>query len=437
MEPPKRQLSLFDLLCLGVNAIVGSGIYAFPGLLAQLLGPGAVLAFAGCGVVSLLIGLCFAEAAGLFDRSGGPTVYARAAFGPLVGYLVGWTCWAAAVLSWAAVTRALVPYLAELVPSLRHPALGAIGAAAVTLALGAINYLGVKPGAYAMELLTVAKLVPLGVLAALGLVRAERQRLRPFLPHGLRPLPRGIFLVFFAFQGFEVVPVPAGETARPRRYAPIAVLGSLALATALYMAIQLAASGTTENLAGSKEPLALMGRALLGTVGGQMVSAAAVVSMLGFCAGVALASPRYLEALATDGHLPTALCARHPRHGTPHRAILVTSGVVALLVLFLDFARLVDLSVLTVGVQYLATCAAVPMLRKRLPSQPRAFHLPGGATIPLLATIVLVSLFGLQLTQTDGGLRIVLSFCGIVALGGIPWLLFRKKPPGGPDAPPR
>lgn len=391
----RRLLSQFDVVCLGFNAIVGSGIYLFPGILAQQLGPASVLAFACCGVMSLLIGLCFVEVSGMFQHSGGPYVYARHAYGDLPGYMVGWTCWAAAVLSWAAVASAVARDLGQLLfaGSSEAALLGLILSLLITGALGVINYLGVKPGAYTLDTLTVVKLLPLLVLLAVGLFQLQPARLTPFAPHGLAELPGAAYLAFFAFQGFEVVPVPAGETANPRRNAPVAVFSSIVGATTLYILIQLVAVGTTPTLAGSSQPLVEMGRTLLGGIGGKLVGAAGLVSMLGFCAGVALSGPRYLQALAQDGHVPRRLASLHPRFDTPHLSIAATTLVTAALITTIDFRGLVDLAVLTVGVQYLATCMAVPTLRWRRPDLPRTFSLPGGPVIPMAATLI-VLLFG-------------------------------------------
>ena len=421
--PAARELSLFDLLCLGVNAIVGSGIYLFPGTLAALLGPAAFLAFALSGLTSLLVAFCFAETAGMFDRSGGPYVYARAAFGAPTGYLVGWTCWAAAVLSWAAVARALVEQLAFFWPQLTAPAASTAVAIAVTLVLGAINYAGLKPGAYTTDALTVAKLLPLLVLTVVGLFRSNLSRLTPFAPRGMAALPRGTFIAFFAFQGFEVVPVPAGESSRPRRNIPLAVLGSVLGTTVLYVLIQLVATASTPDLAGATQPLSRMGQALLGKAGAQLVTAAAAVSMLGFCAGVALASPRYLEALAIDRFLPEVLAARHPVRGTPHWAIALTSALTCGFVALFDFSRLVDLSVLTVSVQYLATCAAIPRLRRQMEAHPGAFRLPFGVLVPLMAILVVVALMVAQLIspETDAWATFA-GFGVLLAIGGVPGL---------------
>lgn len=414
-----KRLSRFDLLCLGVNAIVGSGIYLLPGYLAQLLGPASLLAFALCGVVSLLIALCFAELAGRFDRSGGPYLYARSAFGPTWGFFVGWTCWSAAVLSWAAVTRGMVLHLGHLVTPLRAPLVAQLLAGSTIVLLGAINYRGVKPGALTTDVLTVAKLLPLFALLAAGLWRMQPGRLFPFAPKGFAPLPRAAFVGFFAYQGFEVVPVPAGESVNAKKDAPFAVIASLLVATSLYLLLQAAAIGTTPSLAGSKEPLALMAAQLFGTAGGHLVAAAATISMLGFSSGVALAGPRYLQPLADDAFLPSALTRLHPRFNTPHVAVVVTAGTTLLLVLALDFARLVNLSVLFVAIQYLSATLALPMLRRRRGDAP-GFRVPAGGVVAVSASVAVLALLAAGISS-KGSLEMALTFAGLVSLGFLLW----------------
>jgi len=432
------RLSLFDVLCLGVNAIVGSGIYMFPGNLAALLGPASFLAFGLAGLIAALIGLCFAEAAGMFERSGGPYVYAESAFGSAVGYWIGWTCWVAALFSWAAVASGIAPYLGQLWPAVASGAPAKLLALVIIGSLSVVNLYGARPGAIATDIMTVVKLLPLGVLVVMGLVRGPRRPSGAFAPHGLRPLPRAAFTTFFAFQGFEVVPVPAGETANPRRNAPLAVLGSLVGSTVLYMLVQWVAVTTTPSLAGSKQPLAAMGSALLGGAGSQMVSAAAVISMLGFCTGVALAGPRYVEALALGGHLTPLVARRHARSGAPQVAILLTAGATALLTLLLDFSRLVDISVLTVSVQYLATCAALPVLRWRRRDLPRSFRLPFGPVVPALACAVTVWLAAKGLATKEGPRE--LAMFALVAAAGVVLELpawWRRRKPAVSNSPGR
>jgi amino acid transporter len=205
--------------------------------------------------------------------------------------------------------------------------------------------------------------------------------LTPFAPHGWSALPRACFLAYFAFQGFEVVPVPAGEARDPARDAPFAVLSALAVAAGLYALIQAAALASVPGLAGSERPLADAGLALFGPLGERLVAAGALVSMAGFTAGCALGGPRYLVALGEEGHLPAVFARGHARTGAPFAAILVTAACALGAALVLDFDRLIDFGNVVIGAQFLATCAAVLADRRR--GRAAAFRAPGGALIPV------------------------------------------------------
>src|SRR5512137_2389145 len=143
----RRALNAFDMTCIGVNAIVGSGIYLFPGRLARTLGPASLFAWILTGALCLPVALCFARLGATEDRSGGPYRYARLAFGTAVGFVVGWSAWVTALVSWAAVANALPAYLGHFVPALEKGTGARIVAGVVVLGLGIVNYCGVKPGA--------------------------------------------------------------------------------------------------------------------------------------------------------------------------------------------------------------------------------------------------------------------------------------------------
>jgi amino acid transporter len=381
----RRPLTRLDLTAIGVNAIVGSSIFLFPGKLAALLGPASIAAFAATGLALAPVALCFAEASSTRDRPGGPALYAQESFGPLAGFSIGWLCWITELISWAAVASGLAVYASPFWPSLAGPAAGHAIAAVSIAVMAGVNLRGAKPGARVSTALTAAKLLPLLALALAGLpllFRSSFAALTPFAPHGWGALPRACFLAYFAFQGFEVVPVPAGEAREPGRDAPFAVLVSLALAAVLYALVQAAALASVPGLAGSQRPLADAGLALFGPLGERLVAAGALVSMLGFTAGCALGGPRYLVALGEEGHLPGVFARGGARTGAPWAAILVTGSGALVLSLLLDFERLVDFGNVVIGAQYLATCASVLADRRR--GRPAAFRAPGGPVIPLL-----------------------------------------------------
>jgi amino acid transporter len=392
----RRALGLFDIFCIGVNAIVGASIYAFPGRLAAGLGPASILTFLVCGVLLISVALCFAECASMFDSNGGPYVYAEAAFGSTVAFGVGWACWATSVLSGGAVAAALGDYVGSTQPLLASPAARRMVGALVFVLLSGVNYLGVRPGATTTNVLTVAKLVPLLLLVAIGLWRVRWASLTPFAPLGFSAFGALTFKVLFAVQGFEVAPVPAGETRAPGRTVPLAIVAALLFSTVLYGLIQLVAIGTTPDLAQQlARPIVAVGQHVFASAGGrgarwgeQLFNLGAIVSMVGFLSGIALGTPRYLEALAAHGRLWPSLAAMHARFRTPHVAIVVTAVAVGLAILTLPFDRLVDLANLAVLTQYVSTAVALLVLRRTRPEAARPVRLPGGPWIAVSAVLV-------------------------------------------------
>ena len=377
----RRTLTRFDVTCLGLNAIVGSGIFLLPDDLYREMGALSPLAFLLCAVGLLPVALCYAEAASYTEETGGPYLYARDAFGPRVGFAVVWMCFVNALFSFAAVASAAAAYAAPLLPSIAS-AIGprAIAAGAIAV-FAAINYVGAKPGAIAVDAFTLAKFAVLVVLACALAPGASAANLHAELPRGWSGVGSATFLAVFAAQGFEVAPVPGGETVAPRRDLPFAIVSSLLAASALYVVVQTVLVATGAQLSEpSDTPLVDAARtvapalAFLVVVGG-------LVSTLGFVSGSALGTPRYLFAAAADRHLPAVLGAVHPRFGSPHVAIVATAAIAIALVASFDYRSLIGISNVAVAAQYLATCLAVPRLRQRgIPGK----RVPGGWTVPLL-----------------------------------------------------
>jgi amino acid transporter len=362
----ERPLGVWTAVFLGVNAIVGSGIYLFPGPLADRFGPLSLVVFATTALVCAPIALAYAELARDHDRSGGTYRYVAAELGPFAGALLGWVSWISAVVSWSAVANAIPRYLGEFVRALAPGRGGKIATATLVVGLTAVNFRGVRMGAWVSNSLTIGKVLPLLFLSVAGLAAwvAHPAALHPFAPHGAVGLGGAIFHVLFAYQGFEVVGVPAGEMKDARHAVPRGVLGSLAFSAVLYCAVQLAylAAGAP----GGDAPLARAASVIGGSAGATLLGLGGLVSIAGFNAGSAVGSPRYLSALAEDGHLPAALAARHARFGTPAHAILWTGIATFVCALFLDFERLVDIANVSVTVQYAAVSVALLVARRTL-----------------------------------------------------------------------
>jgi amino acid transporter len=395
----RRTLSLFDVVCIGLNAIVGSGIFLLPDDLYRQMGVLSPLAFLLCAVGLLPIALCYAEAASRVDRTGGPYVYASEAFGPNTGFAVGWMCFANSVFSFAAVAAAAAAYFGRLVPTFAG-AWPERGVALLVIAgFAALNFRGAKPGALAVDAFTLAKFGVLFVLVAALVPEVKLPSgaggaggAAGALPAGFAGVGSAVFIALFAAQGFEVVPVPAGETRLPRRDIPIAIVASLLVASLLYLAVQAVLVGAYAKLGEvSDTPLADAALGVAPTLG-TLIAVGGLISMLGFVSGSAFGTPRYLYAAAADGHLPTPLSALHPRFDSPHVAIVVTAGASALLASSFDYRALIGMSNVAVAVQYLGTCLAVLALRRRY-TKGEGFRAPLGPTMPVLGALVSLWVF--------------------------------------------
>ncbi len=352
-------------------------------------------AYVLCAVLLLPIALSFAELSGRFDESGGAYVYARRAFGERAGFVIGWYCWANTFVSWAANTTLLVDLAGRHFPGYQPFPQGKLVVVLLIVGLGAVNYFGVKPGAWVVNLVVVAKLGAIFCFLAVAMFAIDPSRFGGALPHGAAGVGQGVYLALFPLQGFEVAPVTAGETENPRRNVPLGTMGALLLSALLFIVVQAALVGSYPALAEpSQQPLADAARHL-GPRIGLVVLVGGFISIGGFTAGSALGSPRYAEAIAAHGLLPRALARIHPRWSTPYVAIVATTLLSAALAFRFDYRTLVGMANVTVVIQYLFTCLAVPVIRRKLGPQggARAWRIPGGPAIPMLGAAGSLVLF--------------------------------------------
>src|SRR5882724_17912 len=290
-----RALGVWSLLALGINGIVGVGIFFTPNLVAGLV-PGdlGVLAYALTLLALLPVALCYAQLGARFERDGGPYVWACAAFGERFGFVVGFAAYASAVLSTSAVIVGLGEYSAPLLGLGAEKKLFSLVA---TLVLSGIALTGLKPSAWVWSSLTVAKLLPL--LLLLGCFVLGRHGAAPaFASSALRPdWGRAVLVLVFPMQGFEIVPVPGSHVRSPARAIPIATVGSLLLCAGLYALLHWACVRSVVGLGRVDTPLIAAAGSLGGARLSGLVSAGTNVSAIGIAFGMMAMTPRYLAAL--------------------------------------------------------------------------------------------------------------------------------------------
>jgi basic amino acid/polyamine antiporter, APA family len=429
-----RDLGKWDLTAIGVNIIVGAGIFLVPSQVAAQVGVWAPLFGILLGLTSLLIGLCFAEVSSRFDGTGGPYLYTRVAFGRFAGFEVGWMYWFTRVSAQASVLNGLMLALGFYWPAVSQPLGRVLLMAGLTGFLVWINVRGIRQTSWLVNALTLGKMLPLLVFIAAGVFWIDWSRLVPTQTVSWREGSAAALLLLFIFSGYEVVPVPAGEAANPRRHAPFAIVAAILITTAVNTLVLAVCVGTLPGLATSKTPLADAALGFLGAGGALLIAVGSIVSIAGNNAGQILTASRMLFALASHGDLPRVFGVIHPRNRTPANAVLFTGGVALTLALTGSFAALAAASAVSRLLTYVGVCASTLALRRRSAQddrlKPPTFVVPLGSTIPVLALVACAGIFaGVTQDQMVAG---VLALAGGAALFAVAGRAGRLQRPGVP-----
>ncbi|MGA7909591.1 MAG: APC family permease [Candidatus Sulfotelmatobacter sp.] len=419
-----RAIGRWSLTALVVNSVIGSGVFGLPSPVAAYVGelsPLAVLlAGAGMGVIFA----CFAEVASRFQEAGGPYLYARTAFGRLVGIQTAWLLYLGQVTALAANVNLFVIYLAEFWPHADAPLPRALVITVLVGVLALINVCGVRAGTQVSNFFTAAKLVPLFAVIILGLfVLSARHAPAPVAEpaaQGAVQWLKAVLLIIFAYGGFETALAPMSEAKNPRRDAPFALFTALIVCMVIYTLIQWVVVGVLPDAAHSERPLADVARIALGPVGAGLVALGALLAFYGYLSAKILAMPRVTFALAEQGDFPKVFAAIHRRFHTPYVSILVFAALVWAFALSGQFKWNVTLSAVARLLYYGVGCAALPRLRRKQPGR-ALFRLPAGDLLAGFGIVVCLVL----VTRVDFGQSLIVL--ATIALALLNWLAVKRK----------
>ncbi len=386
-----RSLGLFDLTAISLNTIIGSGIFLLPATVASTVGVWAPLSFVVSGILSLIFALSFAEAGSRFTDTGGPYLYARKAFGNFIGFEVAWIFWLSRLAAVGASYNVFVTYLGLFIPGAAEGLFRAAIITVLVIVVALPNIRGVKIGSVFTNIFTVAKILPLVFLAAAGLFVLDWTQATIATPLTSEDFMRSVLIVAFAYGGFELATVPAGESKDPKRQLPRALLFSIGGAAILYVLLQFTAYGLFPALGTSARPLADAANVVFTSHGATLIAIGALVSTCGYIFGGSLVIPRLTYALAEQGQLPSVFGKIHPAFRTPWVSIVFHAGVTWVLAVGLSFFSLVIINVLARLVVIGLTSAAVMKLRKSS-LEPAGFTIPFGLTIPLVGIAIVAYL---------------------------------------------
>src|SRR6266404_1452210 len=377
-----------------VSSTIGAGIFVIPATVARGLGPAAPLAFVCCAVAMVLFVTCFAIAGSRVSLTGGLYAYVEVAFGRYVGFLAGVLYGITALGAVAGVVNVLVNSIAIVAPFLGNPVMRLVVMLVVYGSLVGINVRGVRGGAGAVTVVTVAKLLPLLLFVCVGMFFVHAPNLAWNSWPSSKSLGDAVILLIFAFVGIEVALIPSGEVKNPARTVPRSAYLALVVTTSIYLMIQLVAQGTlgADVAKYPDAPLAESAATFLGNLGRTILLAGASISAFGFVTSDILSSPRMIFAFGRDGALPQFFAHVHQRYRSPDVAIITYATLAFALSLSGTFEQLAVLSNVAVLLMYLLCCAGCWVLIakdfREAGDKPLTF--PGMKIVPALAIIAIV-----------------------------------------------
>ena len=415
-----RSLRPWDAALIVVGGIIGGGIFLNPGIAAQRTGSGLalLLMWIGAGVLTLIGALCYAELGARRPRAGGTYVYLREAFGPLAGFLFGWTM---LLVIYSGSTAAVATIFASYASSL----FGLPPAWALPLTVGAlafvsgINLFGIRLGAQIQNLFALLKLLAVAVLVVCGLFLAG-------VGHGqvlaADPARHGVgFMgaalpVLFAYSGFTYLNNLAGEVRDPQRTLPRALALGMLLVIAAYALVNVAYLAVLGHagLAASTAPAADVMQQVAGPLGAKVIALGVAISTLGFCNITLVAGARVLQVMGEDGLFFRSVARLHPRWRTPNTALLLLSGWAIVLTLSGSYGQLLDYA--TFG-DWLACAIGVGTLfwYRRHGGESGGFRVPGYPWLPLLfiAAVTVVVVLSLRDNPRNTGIGVLIMATGV------------------------
>ena len=411
------KFGFWSIVLLGINGIVGTGIFLLPNKAYSIIGSASLGVLLFDAVIAGCIALCFAEAASLFTRNGGPYLYAKHALGDFWAFEVGVLKWIVTVIAWAAMAVGFATALGAAVPALSGDFAKDVISFILIVGLTIVNIFGVNVSKFVNNLITISKLVPLTLFIAIGIFFINGANFTPVFPQDTYvdgSFAQAAVLLFFAYTGFEVIAIAAEDMKNPKKNLPRAIIMCMLLVSVLYMAILAVSIGVLgTDLANTKAPVQDAFNVIVGPIGMYIVLVGTLISMGGINFAEAYYAPRVATSMAEDGMLPNALAKRN-RYNAPYVAAIVTAIASVLLAWSGSFTTLAAISAVSRFTQYLPTCLAVIIFRRKWADKARSYTIPGGYLIPVIA--IGTSLWMLAQAQTNqllwglGGCIVILPF---------------------------
>jgi basic amino acid/polyamine antiporter, APA family len=423
-----QTLTAFDLIILGVGAIIGTGIFILPGTVAALhAGPGIIFSFVIAAIVCCFAAMCYSEFSAALPVTGSAYTYSYIVFGEFIAWLVGWTLLLEYGLATSAVSTGWSAYFVSLLEGLNihfptalsaayNPDAGTyinLPAILMVLAIAALLSIGMKESARLNKIMVFIKVAVILLFIVVGVFYVEPTNWTPMLPFGFSGVLTGAALVFFAYLGFDAVSGAAEEVKNPQRNMPIGIIGSLLVCTILYVIVSLVLTGvapyTSLNVS---DPVSFALQLVNQDWAAGIISVGAIIGMTTVVLVMMYGGTRLIYAFSRDGLLPKSMSDIHPKYKTPVKntwALAIVTAVVAGVVPLDKITSLVNMGTL---IAFTVVSIGVIFLRRNEKVQSTGFKVPFYPVVPIISFILCIFL----ITQLEVETFV---YCGIWFIVGI------------------
>jgi APA family basic amino acid/polyamine antiporter len=432
-----RSLGLFQLTAIGVGGIIGAGIFALAGAVAnETAGPAVLVSFLIAGVASACAALSYAEFAGLIPRAGSAYTYGYAVLGEAVGWFIGWDLLLEYTAIVSVVAIGISGYFSFLLDDIgvHLPSwmLGAPGtgdghvvdlfAVLLCLLIAYLLNLGIRAAARAETVVVAIKVAVVLLVVIVGVFHVRTANYHPFFPFGVGGAITGASTVFFAVFGYDAMSTAAEESQDARRHMPKAIIYSLIVSMVLYVAACLVLTGMQnyrdiDPESGFSSAFASVGLSGLADV----IAVGAIIGILTVMFTFMLGVTRVWYSMSRDGLLPSWFAKLHPTRQVPARVTWIAGAVSALIAGFLPIREAAELTNIGILLAFVVVCVAVIVLRYRRPDLPRSFRLPAMPVVPALG--VLFSLWLITYLSPVTWLRFAVWF----VLGALVYAFYGRR----------
>lgn len=394
----KRTLSAWDLVSFGIGCIIGVGIFVLPGQEAAVhAGPAITLSFALAAIACACAALCYAELASMIPVAGSAYTYGYATLGEIFAWIIGWDLileymvgaslvsigWSGYFVNF--LNKSLEPFgyqfprmLSASPFSQENPGFINLPAIFIVFLLTILLVRGIKESSNVNRLVVIIKILVIVVFIAIASWYINPTNWTPFMPFGFKGVMTAAAIVFLAFVGFDAVSTAAEEAKEPQKDVPIGIIGSLLIATILYIAVSAIMTGVVPypQFKDVAEPIALVLNTINKPFASILVSIGAIAGMTSVILVLLMAQPRILFAMSRDGLLPPVMSKVHPKFKTPYFTTIITGIIVAFAAGFTPIGVVAELCSIGTLAAFAIVSGGVLVLRIKKPDLPRPFKVP-------------------------------------------------------------